>query len=243
MDQREHRPTPNREPRLRLRAYAQARRHSRAVRFLKGTIPLVAIVGVVGVVGWTMLDPFGRLADISLGPISVSGTQVTMENPKLSGYRSRSGTYEVTASSATQDLRNPARVELNELRARLNTDQNGGTARLEAAFGVLDTQKERLDLRQNVRVSTDKGQEARLASASIDLKTGAVASNEAVTVSLENATVEANGVEVQDGGRVIHFKGRVRATLIDAGPGFGNALPDQSAPARTSQADATGTRR
>jgi lipopolysaccharide export system protein LptC len=207
-------------PGLRTRAYARARRHSRFVRFLRWAIPSGAALSIAGVTAWAMVDPLGRLAGVSLGPVKVSGTQVTMENPKLSGYRSRSGTYEVTATTATQDLRNPARVELNDLRGRLNTDQNGGTARLEAAFGVLDTAKERLDLRENVRVRSSKGQEAQLKSASIDLKSGAVVSNEPVTVTLENATVAADSVEVTDGGRVISFKGRVRSVFIDAGPGL-----------------------
>lgn len=232
-------------PRLRSRAYAHARRHTRVVRLLKWAIPTGAALGVAGVVGWAVIDPFQRLAGLSLGPVSVSGTQVTMENPKLSGFRSRSGAYEVTASTATQDLRNPGRVELNELRARVATDASGGVARLEADTGVLDTQKERLDLRRNVRVSTDKGQEAHLHSASIDLKTGTVLSEEPVSVALENATIEAKGVEVLDGGRVIHFKGRVSAVLADPGPelGAGTPAPVPSARAQTSQAEPMSVRR
>ncbi len=243
MDQREHGPAPSRASRPRARAYVQARRHTRMVRLLKWAIPTGAILGIAGVVSWALIDPFNRLAGISLGPVTVSGSQVTMENPKLSGYRSRSGTYEVTAATATQDLRNPARVELNELKARVGTDQSGGTARLEAATGVLDTQKERLDLRRNVRVSSNDGQEARLASASIDLKTGAVVSDEPVTVTLQTATIEAKGVEVLDGGRVIHFKGRVSATLTDPGPGLGAETSAPAARGQTSQAEAVSTRR
>jgi lipopolysaccharide export system protein LptC len=108
---------------------------------------------------------------------------------------------------------------------------------------VLDTQKERLDLRRNVRVSSNDGQEARLASASIDLKTGAVVSDEPVTVTLQTATIEAKGVEVLDGGRVIHFKGRVSATLTDPGPGLGAETSAPGARGQTSQAEAVSTRR
>jgi lipopolysaccharide export system protein LptC len=198
----------------RARAYAQARRHSARVRFYKRAIPICTAVAVTIVLVFAIADPFGRLTGLTLGPISLSGTKLTMESPRMTGFRKDTRPYEVTATSASQDVRNPNVIELTEMKARLAMDDNGGAARLEAATGVFDTQRERLELHKDVRVTTDSGQEARLKSASIDFKAGTVLSREAVTVNLANGVIEAEGLEISEGGKAIVFKGRVR-TVFD----------------------------
>jgi lipopolysaccharide export system protein LptC len=202
-------------PPPRSRAFARARRHSRWVRFYKVAIPVGAVVGALGIGFFALFNPFRQIEGLSVGPVSVSGTQVTMEMPKLTGFRNDSRPYEVTASAALQDVRRPNFVELKQLKARIVTDDQGGAARLEAATGFLDTQKEQMELRQDVRVRTDSGQDVKLRSAFVDFKAGTVVSNEDVTVSLANGVIEATGIEVKDNGKVFHFRGRVR-TVFEA---------------------------
>jgi len=216
-------------PGARSRDFSRAQRHSRLVRFAKVAIPVGALVAMIGVGAVAYLDPFRKIEGLTVGPISVSGTNVTMESPKLTGFRNDNRPYEVTASAATQDVKNPNLVELKDLRARINTDDKGGTARLEAAIGILNTQKEQMRLRQDVRVRTDSGQEVQLSSAFVDFKAGTVVSNEAVTVTLSNGVIEATGLEVSDSGKVMQFKGRVRATF----QAEKSADPSASAPAGT----------
>lgn len=200
-------------PASRSRGFASARRHSRFVRFAKLAIPLGSVLAVALVAFYAYIDPFRNIPGLSIGKIGVSGTQVTMESPKLNGFRNDSRPYEVTASAATQDVLKPNFVELKDLRARIVTDDNGGAARLEAAFGVLDTQKEQMNLRQDVLVRTDGGQEVKLLSAFIDFKSGTVVSKEPVTVMLGNGVIEATGLNVTDNGKVMQFQGRVRAVF------------------------------
>ncbi|MGO4570677.1 LPS export ABC transporter periplasmic protein LptC [Microvirga sp. 2TAF3] len=213
----------------RLRDFSKARRHSRWVRLAKVAIPLgsVLAMGIVGLVAY--IDPFRSIKGLSVEAIGVNGTQVTMESPKLTGFRNDSRPYEVTASQATQDVRKPNFVELKDLRARIVTDEKGSVARLEAAIGVLDTQKEQMNLRQEVRVHTDAGQQVNLRSAFVDFKAGRVVSDEPVTVSLGNGLIEATGLEVTENGKVMHFRGRVRTT-------FENAASDSSNPPSVSPA-------
>ena len=128
-----------------------------------------------------------------------------MESPKLNGFRNDSRPYEVTASAATQDILKPNLVELKDLRARIVTDDKGGAARLEAAFGILNTEKEQMNLRQDVRVRTDAGQEVKLRSAFIDFKAGTVTSEEAVNVTLANGVIDASGLDVTENGKVAAF--------------------------------------
>lgn len=211
----------------RSRDFSKAQRHSRLVRFAKVAIPLGALIAMAGIGAVAYLDPFRKIQGLSVGPISVSGTNVTMESPKLTGFRNDNRPYEVTASAATQDVKNPNLVELKDLRARLVTDDKGSTARLEAAVGILNTQKEQMNLRQEVRVHTDGGQKVQLRSAFVDFKAGTVVSKEPVTVTLPNGLIEAMGLEVSDNGKVMHFKGRVSTTFNAANA----AAPDAPAPA------------
>jgi lipopolysaccharide export system protein LptC len=198
----------------RSRAFARARSHSRRVRFFKRIIPMGAVLGVAAIFAATWLNPFRGGEGLTLGPVGISGTQVTMESPRLTGFRNDSRPYEVTASSARQDVRKPNLVELIDLKARIVTDDQGHAARLEAASGLLDTQKEQMELRRDVRVRTDTGQDVRLTSAFVDFKAGTVVSNEPVTVSLGNGVIQATGLEVRENGKVLHFKGRV-STVFD----------------------------
>jgi len=206
-------------PGIRSRAFVRARRHSRWVRFYKVAIPLGAVLGGLAIVVVAFFNPFRKIEGLTVGPVSVSGTQVTMELPRLTGFKNDNRPYEVTASAATQDVRKPNLVELRNLRARLITDDQGSVARLEAATGILDTQKEQMQLSKDVRVKTDTGQDVALRSAFVDFKAGTVVSEEDVTATLANGVINASGLEVRDSGKVFHFKGRVRTVFDDPGMG------------------------
>lgn len=218
-----------------MRAYAQAQRHSARVRLFRRAIPIAAAIAIGVVLMIALFDPFGRIGGLSLGPLSFSGTKITMENPRLTGYRQDLRPYEVTATAAMQDIRKPNVIELKDMRARLAIDDNGGTARLESATGVFDSQREQLELKQDIRVTTDAGHEARLKSAFVDFKAGTVVSREPVTVKLTNGLVDADQLEISDSGKAIAFVGRVRTVLDISGDRSGAEAP--SAPTRTSQAE------
>ena len=217
---------PASEPAARSRAFLKARRHSRWVRFAKIAIPLGAVVTAVAIVLFAYLNPFRKVEGLSVGSIGVNGTNVTMESPKLTGFKKDSRPYEVTASAATQDVRKPNLVELKDLKARIVTDDKGSVARLEASAGVLDTQKEQMNLRQDVRVRTDSGQEAQLRSAFVDFKAGTVVSNEPVTVNIGNGVINAAGLTVSDNGKVFQFRGRVSSTFTP--PPSNSPAPDSA---------------
>ncbi|WP_099509850.1 LPS export ABC transporter periplasmic protein LptC [Microvirga ossetica] len=219
------RESPALRPAERSRAFRKARRHSRWVRFAKVAIPLGALMGMAGVGVVAYYDPFRKIENLSFGSIGVSGTNVTMESPKLTGFKNDNRPYEVTASEATQDVRRPDLVNLKNLKARIVTDERGGVARLKAASGVLDTKREQMRLRDDIVVTTDSGYEVKLRSAFVRFKAGSVVSNQPVSVSFGNGTIDAEGLTVEDNGKVMSFKGRVR-TVIE---------PSSSAP------DAAGT--
>ncbi len=216
-------------PAPRTRAYVLARRHSRFVRFLKFALPFGAIMGIVLMVGFAYFDPFRNMAGITMGPVSLSGSQITMQSPRLTGFRNDGRPYEVIASAATQDVKQPTMVELKDLRGKISLDDKGGIAFLQADTGYLDTQKENLNIKNNVVVRTDNGQQILMKSAAVDFKSGRVVSQEPVSVTLQNGTIDADAMEVLDSGRVLIFTGRVQS-VFDKIPG-----PDVEADTDTSE--------
>ena len=195
----------------RTRAHGRALRHSAQVRLLRRVIPVAAGVAVLGIAA-IVFNPFSaRIPSVSIGPVSVSGTKVTMENPRLSGFKKGDRGYEVTAESALQDVRKPALVELQTMKGRLATDDKGGFVTMEAKGGLFDTTKESLNLDGDILLRTDKGEEIRLKSAAVDFKAGAVKSSDAVTVTVPSGTLTADSLNVVYNGMVISFVGNVHA--------------------------------
>ncbi len=196
-----------------LRDYDRAVRHSRRVRFLKRAIPLGAALAVGLVVVITFFNPFASQGGLTIGPVSVSGTRVVMDNPRLTGSQGEGRPYEVTAREASQDVREPHLVDLVDMRARLAVDGEGGVARVEAATGRFDTQAERLELSRDVRVVSSNGYTLVLESAIVDFATGNVVSNEPVRLEFQSGTIEADRMDVVESGKVITFEGNVRSVL------------------------------
>lgn len=225
----------------RSRAYTRARRHSSRVRLLKLAIPLGAAAAVALVIGVALFEPREDGEGLTLGPIALSGTKITMEHPRLTGYQSDSRPYEVTATAAMQDVRKPTLIELNDLRAKLTLNDEGREARLQAAFGLFDTQKEQLELKQAIQVRTDDGQEVDLASAFIDFKAGTVTSREPVEIRLPGARINANTLLISDGGKVMTLQGRVRTLFTDVAAA-GAQPPGADAPSAVPAAQTTSQR-
>lgn len=223
----------------RTKAHGRAVRHSARVRLLRRVIPVAASLAVLGIAGVVLYSPFaGSIPNVSVGPISVSGTKVTMENPRLSGFKKGERGYEVTADSALQDVRKPALIELQAMKGRLATDEKGGLAYLEAKGGLFDSTKESLVLHENIRLWTDKGEEARLKSASVDLKTGSVKSSETVVVTVPNGSVTADSLDVVENGKVISFIGNVHALFQGTDKKKPPVADDAPERVRTSAAEA-----
>ena len=107
-------------------AFVAAQRHTRHVRFLRRAIPVVAVTAVLGLIVVPFLNPLrGKLQNVSIGAVGITGGKVRMETPKLSGYRKDNRPYQVTAENAYQAIRNPTQIELQTLLARIQMEREG----------------------------------------------------------------------------------------------------------------------
>ena len=129
------------------RAFHAARRHSRAVRILRIAVPAGVTVGIIIITLVTYLNPLRMLAKlpINLDNLVVSGTKVTMEAPRLTGFTHDARAYELTADTAAQDMTKPDFVELRNIRAKVEM-QDKSSINLSAVSGIYDSKGETLRL-------------------------------------------------------------------------------------------------
>jgi lipopolysaccharide transport protein LptA len=209
------------------RVYRAALRHSRFVRFLKVAIPLGAILAIGAIAYIGFFDPFHRLEGVTLGPFTMSGREITMEAPALTGYDKESRPYEVKAEAAVQDVKKPTVISLKKVKGNFALE-GASKGWMEALTGILDTQTEKLTLRQDIHIKTDTGHDVKLRSASVDFKAKSMVSRDPVEVTLPNGRIDANTLEITDNGKVAAFVGDVRTFMESTEPtGKASAKPKE----------------
>ena len=140
------------------RAFRAARRHSRVVRILRVAVPIAVVLGVVVVFVITYFNPLRMLGKlpIDIGDLVVSGTKITMEQPRLSGFTRDERAYELSADAAKQDLTKPDMIELRNIHAKVQM-QDKSTMEMSAAAGIYDSKAETLKLDQNIVLTSTTG--------------------------------------------------------------------------------------
>ena len=211
------------------RAFRAARGHSRMVRLLRVVIP----VTIVGALAATFLISYFNPArmlkalPVNLDNLVVSGTKITMEKPRLAGFTKDQRAYEFTAEAATQDLGKPDLVELRNIDAKVQMEDNS-TMKMTALTGVYDTKKELLKLEQQIFLSSDTGYKGRLTEALVDTRSGNVVSDKPVELEMLQGVLNAKRMEITNSGEVIRFVNGVAMTVMLNG----EPLPKEKIPAR-----------
>ncbi|HEY6027675.1 MAG TPA: LPS export ABC transporter periplasmic protein LptC [Pseudolabrys sp.] len=211
------------------RAFRNARRHSRWVRVLRVAVPITVIGALMLTVLLTYYNPLRMLGSLPLNVdnLVVSGTKITMEKPRLSGFTHDSRAYELSAEAAKQDLTKPDFVELQNLHAKVQMQDNS-TMLMSAAKGLYDAKTETLKLEKDILLSNNQ-YEGRLSEATVDIRKGNVVSNEPVQLKMLQGQLDANHLEVLDSGDVVRFTEGVTLVLQHLGnpsaaqPGNGGA--------------------
>lgn len=197
------------------RAFRAARRHSRLVRMLRISIPAVVVLGTTVIVLITYFNPLRMLGQlpIDVGSLVVSGSKITMEHPRLSGFTHDARAYELSADAAKQDLTKPDLIELHNLRATVEM-QDKATIEMLATTGTYDSKGEMLKLDQNIMLNSSTGYSGHLSEAMIDMRKGYVVSKHPVELQLLQGTLDANRLEIIDSGDLVRFDGGVNMTLM-----------------------------
>ncbi len=194
------------------RRYADAKRHSLIVRFLRFLIPFGSILALSGIIAIAIFDPFRTISTgLAVASFNLSGSQITMEQPHLRGFKQDMRPYEVNADKALQDLKNPTLLDLTDLKAKVGLADKK-TALIEAIQGLYDSQAEKMTIDRPLNIKSD-AYDVRMQSAKVDFKAGTVFTDQTVRVIMSTGTIDADKMEVIDSGRKIVFSGRVKTLL------------------------------
>jgi len=195
------------------RAIRKAGRHSIVVRVARIALPLGVVAGLTVLVLFTYFKPmqmFDKLPSVS-GKLGVQGSKITMELPRIAGFTRDSRSYELNAETAVQDIAKPDLVELQNLRARIEM-QNQDVVQITANAGTYNTKADKIVLRDQVVVISQQGYKAEMREAAIEMKKGNVVSDLPVEITLPNGMLKANRMEIVDSGDVIRFE---RGVVLD----------------------------
>ena len=197
------------------RAFRAARRHSRLVRFLRIALPVSVALVAVGMALLTWLNPLRMLATlpVNINDLVVSGTKITMEQPRVNGFTKDQRAYEFTAEAAAQDLTKPDIVELRNINAKVEMEDKS-TMNMKAATGVYDTKREVLKLEGKILLTSTNGNTGKLTEATVDVRKGNVVSDSPVELEMLQGILNANKLEVIDSGTLIRFHGGVSMVLM-----------------------------
>lgn len=150
--------------------------------------------------------------DLRFAHIGTQGTRITIESPKLVGYRKDGRPYELRARLGVQDMAKPDVFELEQLEVRIESD-NDGVVILTAGKGLYDAKNDHADLSAAARIRDGKHYDMRSESAAVDFRANVVTSDRPTTLTLDKAVVTAQSVEFSQNERRASFSGSVHSTF------------------------------
>ena len=210
-------PEPLAAPAPRHAAFRAAGRHTKRVRFLRRTILAGAVIGVTAVLGFAFFNPFRiALPGVSVDSLGLNGTKVTMEHPKLAGFKSDGRPYTLNAREAVQDARSPNILELHDLDAHV-TMSDKSVAHVVSSLGIYDSSKETMTFGHDVHLTSDSGYDVHMTKAYVEFKNGLVDTREPLTVVMSSGTVRADSMHMGDNGKEITVEGHVRSVMLPPG--------------------------
>ena len=201
-------------PHDREHAFAKAKRRSGRVRLLR----LAILIGGLGTVAATLVvaffNPFAtKLGALSFNALSVEGTKIVMDRPKLAGFRGDGQAYLLTAERALQDVKQPTIAQLRKVEGEIGT-AGGEATHLSADAGVYDNLAEHMELSGNVRIKNGRFV-VLLRSARFDFKSGAYGSDERVEIQGDDGTtIFADRASALNHGQELTFEGHVRTNIV-----------------------------
>jgi lipopolysaccharide export system protein LptC len=195
-------------------AFANARRRSGRIRVLRLAILICGIGAVVAVIIVAFFNPFAtKMGALSLNTLSMDGTKIVMDRPKLAGFRSDGQPYVLTAERALQDIKLPTTVQLQKVKGEMGV-AGAESTHLSADAGVYDNLSEHMELSQNVRIQNDRFT-VLLRSAKFNFKSGIYGTDEQVEVQgTDGTTIFADRASALNHGQELTFEGHVRTNII-----------------------------
>jgi lipopolysaccharide export system protein LptC len=195
----------------RAAAFARAQRHSRRVHFLKWSLPALALLMAGGFVASSYLSAPAAPTMQAEGTAGEDG-KLVMANPKLDGFTSDNLPFTVLAEKAVQDVTRQGVVELDRIAAKVPLTEKTW-ADIAAARGVYDQASNTFTFDSEITIETNDGLVAKLKSARLDVNSGAMRTDDPVTISYDGHSITSDTMSVAQNGKVVTFENKVRVSI------------------------------
>ena len=197
------------------RAFRKARRHSRLVRVVRLAIPVILLGAIAFGLIAASFNPLRMLTaalPLDFDSLVVSGTKITMQQPRIAGFSRDSRPYELTARAAAQDVTKPNTIELQGIHGKSEMPDQS-VFEMTADGGIYNSKTDILTLRQNVIFKSTSGFEVHLSEAVVDVHNNNMVSEKPVEVRLQQGIINANRMELVDSGDTIRFGNGVTVVM------------------------------
>jgi lipopolysaccharide export system protein LptC len=197
---------------VRRATLAGMERYSNFVLIMKRALPVAAGVIALAVLIYAMQPREARHWAMTWENQTEIANDRTMMRPRLMGTDDNGSPFTVNADTAVQDGPGTMRIRLNKVRAQI-TMQDGLWVQLEAQQGLVNSEKQELDLTGGIRLTADGGYEAHTTNAHFDLARGTVTGRNPVAGRGPYGTYRARGFELHKNQRQLVFTGGVHMLL------------------------------
>lgn len=187
--------------------------HSRLVDLLKYLLPGSALVLVLMVALWPQLvGSYGGLIAPLLDRQLPATEAMRMHEARYVGMTHEAKPYEVTAVSAYMNPMRPNRVQLDRLAADIPA-AGSRDLHVTAPQGTYFRANGKLDLGGGIVLTTSDGYRFQTESAMVNLAGSQVVGSQPIAGRGPAGKLSADRFEIQDGGELLRFEGRVKVTL------------------------------
>ena len=194
-------------------------RHSQRVDRLRFLLPAFALLLLAAVMIWPWLGGGynGLIVPVFTDVTSHDNDSMRMADPRYVGKTKASEAFEVTAVSAFLDPLDQDRIRLEQLQAVFEP-AGSSAVRLRADEGVYLRKQELLELDGALELTFGQGYRFTTESADVDLERGRVEGTGPVSGDGPVGALAADGFDIEEGGKLLRFEGRVQVTILPEEP-------------------------
>jgi lipopolysaccharide export system protein LptC len=199
------------------RARADLRQTERYTRFVgiakRGLLGLAAVL-LAAVLAYSLQprQQTGQQWQLTFQNIRILDNDLAMVKPRLTGIDDGGDPYIVTAEEAIQDRLDAKHAKLKNVQGDV-TLKDGTWVSGTAPSGVLDASRKLLILAGAVSIFSDNGYEAHTTTADINMDSGMVSGNRAVTGQGPLGTFRADRFKVDRDKKVVYLYSNVRMAI------------------------------
>lgn len=180
---------------------------------MKIGLPVAAVLLIAGLLFSTGVFNRRDKLDVSFSEIATKNDDLRMVSPRVTGLNKDGQPYTLSADTATQDLKMPNHVAMENINAEMKIDDANGWMKLQATSGQLDSEAQILSLRDNINLTTTLGYAFHASQADINFKAGTMSSQSAVSGEGPLGAISADSMSANNAEQTLRFDGHVKLRI------------------------------